>query len=135
MSKGVSSYEDLARKCSVTRSTIYRRVSHLENSRVITHLLRVALDFEKLNRVALSIAIDIAHADEEKAIEMLKKCEDTKFIWRTYGAHNIVLITFCERGEEGIVINRIREILEPLSVRLIETCIGFTWEKIDTSPF
>ncbi len=97
MSKGVSSYKELAERCGVTRSTVYRRVVNLEKAKVIVSQLRVGLNFEKLNLVAVIIGINISPADEDGVIDLLKKREDIKMIWRAYGAHNLVVIVGCAK--------------------------------------
>jgi DNA-binding Lrp family transcriptional regulator len=135
MGKGINSYEALAQKCNVTRSTIYRRVTRLEEMKVITRQTRAILDFEKLNRIALAVGINIAQKDEQKVIDALKKCDDIKMIWRTYGAHNLILITFCSKGDEGNKINKLRALLEEFTVTSVDICVGFGWEKMDMTPF
>jgi len=45
------------------------------------------------------------------------------------------MIIFCERGAEELLISRIRQMLEQGNVKSMDTCIGFTWEKMDTTPF
>ena len=135
MAKGVGSYAELARNCRVTRSTVYRRVTDLEKMGVITRQIRVGLDYEKLGRVAVHFGINVECKDEEKTIDELKKLEDVKMLWRTYGAHNLVAIVFCDKGNEGNTIDRMREVFERLNVKSFEVCVGFNWEKINMTPF
>jgi len=135
MGSGINSYEGLAKKCNVTRSTIYRRVTKLEEMKVITRQTRVILDFEKLNCIALAVGINVAQKDEQKVIDALKKCDDIKMIWRTYGSHNLILLTFCGKGDEGNKINKLRALLEEFNVKSIDICVGFGWEKMDMTPF
>jgi len=135
MSQGINSYEELARKCNATRSTIYRRLASLEKNKIITRKIRVGVDFEKLNLIAVQIGINVPHAHEEKTIETLKKYSETKIIWRTYGACNLVVVLFCNKGEEGKTIFKIREILENLNILSFQMCVGFSWEKLDLTPF
>ena len=135
MGRGINSYEGLAKKCNVTRSTIYRRVTKLEEMKVITRQTRVILDFEKLDRIALAVGINVAQKDEQKVIDALKECDDVKMMWRTYGSHNLILITFCNKGDEGNKINKLRAILEEFTVKSLDICVGFGWEKMDMTPF
>ena len=135
MGRGINSYEALAQKCNVTRSTIYRRVTRLEEMKVITRQTRVIPDFEKLNRVALTVGISVAQKDEQKVVDALKKCDYIKMMWRTYGSHNLILITFCSKGDEGNKINKLRAILEEFTVKSVDICVGFGWEKMDMTPF
>lgn len=93
------------------------------------------IDFEKLNLVAVEILINVAHLDEEKTIQTLKKYAETKIILRTFGFCNLVVILFCTKGEEGGAISEMRSVLEKLNVTSFKFCIGFGWEKLDLSPF
>lgn len=135
MGKGINSYEALAQKCNVTRSTIYRRVNRLEEIKVITRQTRVILDFEKLGRIAVAVGINVAQKDEQKVIDALKKREEVKMMWRTYGAHNLILILICSKGDEGNKINKLRALLEEFTVKSVDICVGFGWEKMDITPF
>jgi DNA-binding Lrp family transcriptional regulator len=135
MGQGINSYEALAQKCNVTRSTIYRRVNRLEEMKVITRQTRVILDFEKLGRIAVAVGINVAQKDEQKVIDALKKREEVKMMWRTYGAHNLILILICSKGDEGNKINKLRALLEEFTVKSVDICVGFGWEKMDITPF
>jgi DNA-binding Lrp family transcriptional regulator len=135
MGKGINSYEALGKKCNVTRSTIYRRVTRLEEMKVITRQTRVILDFEKLDRIAVAIGINVAQKDEQKVIDALKKCDEVKMMWRTYGSHNLILIIICSKGDEGNEINKLRALLEEFTVKSVDICVGFGWEKMDMTPF
>ncbi|MBN1245597.1 Lrp/AsnC family transcriptional regulator [Candidatus Bathyarchaeota archaeon] len=131
LSVGANSYEELAKLCNVTRSTVYRRITKLEKEKVVLRKLKFAIDITKLDIVPLAVGINISHSDEAEAIELLKKCPKISVLWRTYGAHNIALLALCKKGEEGQLVNDIREMLDELDVKTIDTCVGFTWEKTD----
>ena len=135
MGKGINSYEALAKKCNVTRSTIYRRITRLEEMKVITRQTRVILEFEKLDRIAVAVGINVAQKDEQKVIDSLKKCDEVKMMWQTYGAHNLILIMICSKGDEGNKINKLRALLEEFTVKSVDICVGFGWEKMDMTPF
>ena len=120
---------------SIRHSTICSRVTKLEETEVITRQTRVVPDFEKLNRIALAVGINVAQKDEQKVIDALKKSDAIKMMWRTYGAHNLILITFCSKGDEGNKINKLRALLEEFIVKSIDICVGFGWEKMDMTPF
>jgi DNA-binding Lrp family transcriptional regulator len=135
MGKGINSYEALAQKCNVTRSTIYRRVNRLEEAHVITRQTRVILDFEKLDRIVVAVGISVAQKDEQKVIDALKECAEVKMMWRTYGAHNLILVIICSKGDEGNKINKLRGLLEEFTVKSVDMCVGFGWEKMDMTPF
>jgi DNA-binding Lrp family transcriptional regulator len=131
ISIGANSYDELAKLCSVTRSTVYRRIRKLEKAKVILHKVKFAVDVTKLNITPLAVGINVAQSDEDQAIDLLKNCPSISFLWRTYGAHNMALIALCKRGEEGQLIQEIRKMLEELDIKAIDTCVGFTWEKAD----
>jgi DNA-binding Lrp family transcriptional regulator len=135
MGKGINSYEALAQKCNVTRSTIYRRINRLEEMQVITRQTRVVLDFEKLDRIAVAVGINVAQKDEQNVIDALKACAEVKMMWRTYGAHNLILVIICGKGDEGNKINKLRALLEEFTVKSVDMCVGFGWEKMDMTPF
>ena len=135
MGKGINSYEALAQKCNVTRSTIYRRINRLEGTKVITRQTRAVPDFEKLNRVALAVGINVLQKDEQNVVGALKKRDEIKMMWRSYGSHNLILLIFCSKGDEGKTINKLRGILEEFTVTSIDICVGFSWEKMDMTPF
>ena len=135
MGKGINSYEALAQKCNVTRSTIYRRINRLEEMQVITRQTRVVLDFEKLDRIAVAVGINVAQKDEQNVIDALKACAEVKMMWRTYGAHNLILVIICGKGDEGNKINKLRALLEEFTVKSVDICVGFGWEKMDMTPF
>jgi len=108
---------------------------NLEKEKVITRQIRIALDFEKLRRVVINFGINVEPKNEERAVATLIKLANVKMLWRTYGAHNLVLIVFCDKGEEGKVIDELRHIFEELNVTSFESCVGFSWEKNDMTPF
>jgi DNA-binding Lrp family transcriptional regulator len=135
LSVGISSYEDLARECKVTRNTVYRRMNILEKNGVIQKITRCVPNYEKLGVVAVFVAAEIAAADQKKALASIKADAGIKLLWRAYGNHNIVSIAFCNKGEEGQTIHRIKSILEGLNATKIKASVGYVWEKIDLTPF
>jgi DNA-binding Lrp family transcriptional regulator len=135
MSKGVNSYEELARKFNVTRSTIYRRVNNLEKKKVITSKTRVTLDYKKLDIAVLQFGLNVSNTKMEKVIELLKEQEFVKMIWRTYGTYDLAMILFCNKGEEGKKIYEMKDILEKLNINSFGISVGTDWVKMDISPF
>ena len=131
LSIGANSYDDLAKLCNVTRSTVYRRIRKLEKEKIIVHKMKFAVDITKLDITPLAVGINIANRDEEQAIQVLKDLPEISYLWRTYGAHNIALLAMCKKGEEGQLIHDIRKSLQKLDVTAIDTCVGFIWEKAD----
>jgi DNA-binding Lrp family transcriptional regulator len=135
MSRGVYSYEELAEKLHVTRSTIFRRVSKLEETGAITKRIMGFPDYTKLGISAILIGIDIAHEDIAAAIDLLLKQNDVKLIWKTYGRHDMVITMICEKGCEGQAIFDFREKLAKLKITGFDYSIGFSWDKVDFSPY
>jgi DNA-binding Lrp family transcriptional regulator len=131
LSIGANSYDELAKLCNVTRSTVYRRIRKLEKEKIIVHKMKFAVDITKLDITPLAVGINIANSDEAQAIEVLKELPEISYLWRTYGAHNIALLAMCKKGEEGQLIHDIRKSLQKLAVTAIDTCVGFIWEKAD----
>jgi len=131
LSIGANSYDELAELCNVTRSTVYRRIRKLEKEKIIVRKVKFAVDVTKLDITPLAVGINIAHNDENQAIDLLRKCPNISLLWRTYGNHNIALMALCKKGEEGQLIYDMRKKLEKLNVESIDTCVGFIWEKTD----
>lgn len=135
MSSGINSYDDLSHECNVTRSTIYRRVALLEKRGLIRRITRTSVDYGRLNIVTLCFACRVNQAALKKTFAVLKDHERVKLLWRTYGYHNMVFIVFCEKGDEGVIIDEINSILEKFGAADINVSVGFKWEKMDFTPF
>jgi DNA-binding Lrp family transcriptional regulator len=135
LSKGVNSYSELAEKCGVARNTIYRRISRLEEGKIIDRKIRAIPNFMILNLSAICVMMDIAQSEVNKVINFLKRLSQVKFLWRTFGAYNITAVIICNKGEEGKCISNLREVLEKMRItpNKFETSISFSWEKIEFS--
>jgi DNA-binding Lrp family transcriptional regulator len=135
--EGVYSYSELAGKCDVGRNTVYRRIDRLESEGIIDKKTRALPNFTKLDLSAICIMMDISQSEVGRVVGFLKRQNQVKFIWRTFGAYNLTTVIICSRGEEGNCISNLREALEKMKVtpNRFETSISFTWEKIDFSPF
>jgi DNA-binding Lrp family transcriptional regulator len=135
LSLGASSYEELARQCNVTRNTIYRRISALEEAGVIKNMLHCIINMEQLEISAVTIGARVPQLNQDKAFTLLALNKDVRFLWRTYGDYNLTLIAFCTKGREGEFIHSIRMVLEGMQAHPICVSVGFMWEKISYSPF
>jgi DNA-binding Lrp family transcriptional regulator len=135
MSRGVYLYDQLADKLHVTRSTIFRRISVLEKTGFINKRIMGFLDYTKLGLSAILIGIDIAHEDMATAIDLLIKQNDVKLGWKTYSRHSMVVTMLCEKGCEGQAIFDFRERLSKVKITGFDYSIGFSWEKVDFSPY
>jgi DNA-binding Lrp family transcriptional regulator len=110
LSIGANSYDELAKLCNVTRSTVYRRIRKLEKEKIIVHKMKFAVDITKLDITPLAVGINIANRDEEQAIQVLKDLPEISYLWRTYGAHNIALLAMCKKGRRRTINPRHKEI-------------------------
>jgi DNA-binding Lrp family transcriptional regulator len=135
--RGTYSYNELAKLCSVGRSTIYRRVNRLERIGAISKRIMAIPNFSKLNLTAIDIAMNINQLDADRVIKFLKGLPMVKFLWRSYGGYNITVVSLCEKGDEGECISKIRKILEEMEVKIqkFEAAVSFTWEKVDLAPY
>jgi hypothetical protein len=104
---------------------------------VISRKIAAIPNFEILNQSAVCIGINIAQEDEDKAIDLLKNLSQVKLLWKTYGTHNIVAIAACNKGEEGELILKLREMLAKMKIEhhAPAVSIGFKWQKVDITPF
>jgi hypothetical protein len=84
---------------------------------------------------AVTIGVTLPQAKQDKAINLLSTNKKVKFLWRSYGDHNLTLVAFCSKGGEGKIIQEIKTILEGLNAELIHVSVGFLWEKMNYSPF
>ncbi|MCW3999233.1 MAG: AsnC family transcriptional regulator [Candidatus Bathyarchaeota archaeon] len=135
LSIGTSSYEELARQCNVTRNTIYRRIAALEKNGIIKNILRCTVDLSKINLTAIMIGITIPQFNLEQAKNRLAANRNVKWLWKTYGTHNLTLVAFCDKGNEGETIQNIKGTLEELNAEQVCISVGFAWEKMSYSPF
>jgi DNA-binding Lrp family transcriptional regulator len=135
LSSGTCSYEELARTCNVTRNTVYRRIAALENKGIIKNTLSCIVNLEQMDLTPVTIGTRISQNNIDQAIGLLSTNRNVRFLWRTYGDHNLTLVAFCAKGKEGETIQAIRIILEDLKAEHICTSIGFVWEKMNYSPF
>jgi DNA-binding Lrp family transcriptional regulator len=135
LSLGTNSYQELARACNVTRNTIYRRIAALENNGIIKNTLHCVLNLEQMDITPVNIGVRIQQTNQDKAIKLLKINKNVRFLWRTYGEHNLTLVAFCPKGKEGVIIQDIKAVLEGLNAEHICVSVGFVWEKMSYSPF
>ncbi len=135
LSNGTSSYEELAHQCNVTRNTVYRRISLLEEKGVIKNTLHCIINMEQMDITTVNIGAKILQINQDKAIMLLSKHKNVKFLWRTYGDYDVIILAFCSKGQEGQVIHELRDILEDLGAEYLSVSVGYAWEKANFSPF
>ena len=135
MSKGFSSYEELAQRLNVNRSTVYRRVQTLERNKVIVQQMRVSVNFAKLDLVALIVGANVSNMNADKVISFLNAYPCVKMMWQAFGAHNLFAVVFCEKGDEGNKIFELRKMFEDFQVETFDVSVGFKWRKMEITPF
>ena len=136
MCEGLYSYEDLAKRCGVGRNTVYRRISKLEGLGVIKRRITALPDFSKIGFSAVVVGLNLNPKDLDKAISFLRVQHQVKFLWRTYGHHDIVLTILCDKDDVGICIYNLRKALDELNVSLnkFDASISVVWEKMHIVP-
>jgi DNA-binding Lrp family transcriptional regulator len=132
---GMSSYQELARTCNVTRNTVYRRIAALESKGIIKNTLNCVVNLEQMDITPVTIGAKIPQISQDKAINLLVANHAVRFLWRTYGDHNLTLVAFCSKGKEGEVIQDIQGVLEDLNAEHICISVGFIWEKMSYAAF
>ena len=134
--RGIYSYNDLAKLCKVGRNTIYRRIDKLEKEGIIKRRIMAIPDYKKLRYSAVIIGLNLSPKDMDKAISFLKTIHQVKFLWRTYGEHDIVLTILCDKDDVGTCIYNLREALEKrnISVNKFDVSVSIFWEKMHLAP-
>jgi DNA-binding Lrp family transcriptional regulator len=134
---GIYSYEELGKLCNAGRNTIYRRIDRLEKLDIITRKIVAYPNYEKLNLSAVVIGLNVNTVDLDRAIDFLKKQNHIKFLWKTYGTHDIILMLVCNKGEVGKCIYELKKSLENSGIHLnrIDSSTSISWDKIDLNPF
>jgi len=134
---GVYSYEELGKLCNASRNTIYRRIDKLEKMGIIDRRIMAFPDFEKLELSAVIFGMNISPSDIDKTINFLKRQHQVKFLWKTYGTHDIVFAIICDKGDVGTCIYNLKAALQKLDVAAIrlDSSTSVSWEKVDLSPY
>jgi len=137
LSNGVYSYNELANLCDAGRNTVYRRIDKLEKMGIITRKIMAFPNFEKLNLSAVIVGMDVNPADLDRTADFLKRQHQVKFLWKTYGTHDLVFTIICDKGDVGTCIYNLRKALEKLDVQTtkFDASTSIMWEKIDLSPY
>jgi DNA-binding Lrp family transcriptional regulator len=115
---GLYSYDDLAKRCGVGRNTVYRRIAKLEEKVVIKRKIRTLPHFSKIGFSAVFIGMNLNPKDIDKAISFLKVQHVVKFLWRTYGHHDIIVTILCDKDDVGTCIYNLAKALEENNISL-----------------
>ena len=134
---GVYSYEELGKLCGASRNTIYRRIDKLEKLGIIDRRIMAFPNFGKLNLSAVIFGMNVSPKDIDKAINFLKRQHQVKFLWKTYGTHDIVFAIVCDKGDVGTCIYNLKSALQKLDIATakLDSSTSVSWEKIDLSPY
>ena len=134
---GVHSYDELGKLCNAGRNTVYRRIDKLEKMGIITRRIMAFPNFEKLNLSAVIIGMDVNPGDLDRTADFLKRQHQVKFLWKTFGTHDLVFTIICDKGDVGTCIYNLKKALEKLEVQptKFDASTSFSWEKIDLSPY
>ena len=136
MCDGVYSYSELAKLCHAGRNTIYRRIEKLEHDGIIRKKIMIIPNFEKLDLSAIVIGANVNIEETEKTIAILKTQMNVKFLWKTYGTHDIVFILLCDKNDVGKCIYKLKTELAKLKINItrFDTSGSVSWEKFDLNP-
>ena len=136
MCEGLYSYEDLAKRCGVGRNTVYRRIAKLEEKGIIKRRIMAIPDFSKIGFSAVVVGMNLNPKDIDKAISFLKVQHQVKFLWRTYGHHDIVVTILCDKDDVGTCIYNLRKALEELNITVnrFDISVSVFWEKMLIVP-
>ena len=134
---GVHSYIDLAKLCSVGRNTIYRRLEKLERMGIIVRRIMAVPNFEKLGLSVMIVGINASSDDVEKIIRFLKRQQQIKFLWKTYGTHDLIFVVLCGKEDIGECIFELKRFLEKIGVKIakFDISVSISWERIDLTPY
>jgi len=133
---GVYSYGQLEKLCNAGRNTVYRRIDRLEKKGIILRKISAFPDYTKLNLSAVVIGLNVKNEDLDKTSEFLKDLNHVKFLWKTYGTHDILSVLVCDRGGVGNTIYDLKQALTKIGIQPLkfDASTSITWEKIDLSP-
>lgn len=134
---GTYSHSELADLLGVSRNTIYRRLSNLEEEGFLKKRVMAIPDFEKIGFSSIIIGINVGLGSLKKTVRFLKKLEQVKFLWKTYGEYEIVAVLMCDRKNVGDCINNLKEALEKLEVEIneLDAAPSVSWEKVEFTPY
>jgi len=134
---GIYSYDELGKLCDVGRNTVYRRIDKLEKMGIIMRRIIAVPNFEKLNLSAVIIGMDVSTGNLDKTSDFLKRQHQVKFLWKTFGTHDLVFAIICDKGDVGTCIYNLKKALEKLQIQptRFDASTSISWEKIDLSPY
>jgi len=81
--------------------------------------------------------MDVSTGNLDKTSDFLKRQHQVKFLWKTYGTHDLVFAIICDKGDVGTCIYNLKKALEKLQIQptRFDASTSISWEKIDLSPY
>ena len=134
---GVYSYDEIAKSCNAGRNTIYRRIEKLEETGVITKRIGAFPNFEKLNLSAVIVGMNVRTVDIDSASNFLKAQNHVKFLWKTYGTHDLLFVMICDKSNVGESLYELKKELEESGIhpKRLDASTSISWDKTDLAPF
>jgi DNA-binding Lrp family transcriptional regulator len=134
--EGIYSYNELGKLCGIGRSTAYRRIDRLEKEGIIRRRIMAIPNFEKINFSAVIVGLNLNPKDLDKTVPFLKTQHQVKFIWLTYGTHDLILTILCDKGNVGECLHNLKRALQTLGVTptKFDISVSITWEKMHLTP-
>lgn len=124
------------RNVEPAENTVYRRIARLEEKGIIKGKIMAIPDLSKIGFSAVVIGMNLNPKDIEKAISFLKVQHQVKFLWRTYGHHDIIATILCDKDYVGTCIYNLRKALEELNIAVnrFDVSVSVMWEKMLIAP-
>ena len=135
--EGASSLSEIGDKCGLSHNTISRRVNKLEENGFLKEKMMATPHFEKMGYSAVIAGISLGlGANTGEAIDILNQDSDVKFLWKTFGEHDIVAVVLCDQENIGSCIEGLRQRLVNAGIELEEVDISTStsWEKLQLAP-
>lgn len=135
--EGASSLSEIGDKCGLSHNTISRRVNKLEENGFIKERMMATPHFEKIGYSAVIAGISIGLGENiEKALETLNEDSSVRFLWKTFGEHDLVAVLLCNKEKIGECIENVRKELVNAGIELeeIDLSTSTSWEKLKLAP-
>ncbi len=131
--RGNYSYAELEEKIGVSRNTIYRRIKNLKEKNVLENGVKYFPNLRKLGLTFVMMGINVDANDESNVTQYLKKQEQVKFIWSSFGGHDMVAHLICDKNK---AIERAKEIKRDLekkniTIKKLDISVSDSYQKIN----
>ncbi len=135
--EGASSFSEIGEKCDISHNTVSRRINKMEEKGYLEKEMMAVPSFEKLGYSALIAGISIGLGEDvEKAVNILESYSQVKFLWKTFGDHDIIAVLMCDRENIGDCVESFRKELIDGGIELegLEISTSISWEKLKLTP-